>query len=139
MAIDSGVGGVVFLLGRLLFGLAMAYMGLNHFRNADTLAGYADANGIPAPRAGVLVSGGMLVLGGLGIVLGVLPVLSAGAIAVFLLVSSFTVHDYWAAPDDQKQNERTQFLKNVGLTGAALGFLVVGGQTWAYAVNYSVF
>lgn len=139
MAVDSGIGGILLLVGRLLFGFAMAYMGLGHFRGVDGMTGYAEAKGLPMARAGVLFSGGLLVLAGLGLVLGVLPVISAGALVVFLVVSAVVMHDYWAVPDDQKQNEQTAFLKNVGLAGGAFAFLVLGGQVWAYAVNYSVF
>jgi uncharacterized membrane protein YphA (DoxX/SURF4 family) len=77
----------------------------------------------------------MLVFGGLGIVLGVFPALAAGAIAVFLLVTTPTMHDFWAASDEERMTEMTQFLKNVALLGTALGFLVVSQFPWPLAVG----
>ncbi|GGM68029.1 putative membrane protein YphA (DoxX/SURF4 family) [Halarchaeum rubridurum] len=136
---NTPLAGEVFLLARLCFGLTLAYMGLNHFRATDYMAGYAESKGVPAPTAGVLVSGGMLVLGGLAIVVGAFPVLAAGALAVFLLVSAVTIHDYWAAPEDQRSDEQTAFLKNVGLAGGALCFLALGGVDWQYALNVGLF
>lgn len=139
MAVDGAVAGIFLLVGRIFYGAVLAFMGVNHFQNVDSMAGYADAKGLPAPRASVLTSGAILVLGGLGIVFGVLPVVAAGAVAVFLLVSAVTMHDFWAVPDDQQQDEMTQFLKNVSLAGGALAFLVLANETWPYAVNVGLF
>jgi putative oxidoreductase len=49
------------------------------------------------------------------------------------------MHDFWAVPDDQVQEEMTQFLKNVALTGGTLALLAVGGQSWPYALGFSLF
>ncbi len=132
---DSAGADVVFLLARVLFGAVIAFTGLNHFLNAETMAGYAGAKGIPAPNLAVPFSGGLLLFGGLGIVLGVFPTLAAGAIAVFLLVATPTMHDFWAAPEEEQMTEMTQFLKNVALLGTALGFLVVSQSPWPLAVG----
>jgi uncharacterized membrane protein YphA (DoxX/SURF4 family) len=139
MVVESAAGEVAFLLARVLFGGVLAFMGLNHFSGVEGMAGYAELKGIPAPTFSVIASGVMLVLGGLGIVLGVAPVPAAGALATFLLVSAVTMHDFWAVPEDQAQDEMTGFLKNVALAGGALGFLALGGQTWPYAVGIGLF
>jgi putative oxidoreductase len=139
MAVESAAGEVVFLLARVLFGGVLALMGLNHFSGVEQMSGYAEMKGIPAPAFSVVASGVVLVLGGVGIVLGVAPVLAAGALAAFLLVSAVTMHDFWAVPDDQVQDEMTGFLKNVALAGGALALLAVGGQSWPYAVGIGLF
>jgi len=135
LVFDAQYTGELFLVGRLLFGGILAFMGLNHFMNVDDMAGYAASKGLPAPRLAVTSSGGMLVFGGLGLALGVLPVLAAGALAVFLLATTPTMHDFWNAPAEQQQTEMTQFLKNVALLGAALGFLALAAVEWPYAVG----
>lgn len=71
----------VLLVARVLFGGVLAFVGLNHFLQTEAMAGYAGAKGLPAPRLATLASGGLLVAGGLGIVLGVLPAVSALAVA----------------------------------------------------------
>lgn len=139
MAFETPLAAEFFLVGRVLFGLVLAYMGLNHFQAADYLADYAGSKGVPAPKAGVLASGGLLVLGGLAVVVGAFPVLASGGLALFLLVSAVTIHDFWAAPAEQAQDERTSFLKNVGLAGGALLLLSVGGTAWPYALGVGVF
>jgi putative oxidoreductase len=138
MAIDAGLGAVGFLIARVLMGGLLAFQGLNHFQNADAMSGYAQSKGVPAARASVLLSGGLLIFGGLGIVLGAFPAIAAGAVAVFLLVTTPMMHDFWAVSEDQQQAEMTNFIKNVELLGAALVFLVLSSDPWAYALNVSL-
>jgi uncharacterized membrane protein YphA (DoxX/SURF4 family) len=126
---------VVFLLARVVFGAVFVFFGLNHFLNAETMTGYAGAKGVPAAGLAVPFTGGMLVFGGLGVLLGVAPTLAAGAIAVFLLVTSPLMHDFWAAPEEEQMTEMTQFLKNVALFGVTLGFLAISQAPWPYAVG----
>lgn len=136
MAIETTVGGIAFLFGRVLFGAVLGLMGFNHFVQLDGMNGYAQAKGVPFPRIGVIVSGLLLVFGGIAVVLGVYPLLGAVAIAVFLLVSTPMMHDFWAVDDpEQQQAEMTNFLKNAALLGAALLVIAVGGTAWPYALN----
>ena len=129
---------VAFLLSRVGFGGVLAFMGLNHFLNAEEMTGYAEFKGIPAPKASVLLSGGLLVFGGLSVVTGVFPAIGAGALAVFLVVSAITMHDFWDADGEEAQTEMTQFLKNIGLTAGALAFLALSGVAWPFALNVGV-
>jgi len=138
LQLDAGADGLAFLLGRVLFGAVLAFTGLNHFSDVDRMAGYAEAKGLPAPRLSVLLSGGTLIFGGLGIALGAFPAVAAGAIAAFLVVSTPTMHDFWAVPDDQRESELTSFLKNATMLGAALAFLALSGTAWPYAVGIGV-
>ena len=135
MAIDTGLGAILILVGRLLFGGFLAFQGLNHFMNTDEMAGYAGSKGVPAPRFGVIASGILLLLGGLGIILGVYPIVAAGMLAVFFVLVTPVMHDFWAAPEAEQQDEMVDFIKNVELLGASLVFLVLGGETWGYALN----
>jgi uncharacterized membrane protein YphA (DoxX/SURF4 family) len=135
--VAGGTEGVLFLVARVLFGGVLAFMGLNHFMQVDGMAGYAEHKGLPAPRLSVLFSGGLLVLAGLSVVLGAFPVLAGLALATFLLVSAFTMHDFWAVPEDQAQDEMTGFLKNVALAGGALALAAIGTSAWAYSVGLS--
>ncbi|WP_267639618.1 DoxX family protein [Haloarchaeobius amylolyticus] len=137
MALElTGSAGLVLLAARVLVGGVLAFMGLNHFMNTEDMAGYAAMKGVPAPELAVTFSGGMLVLGGLSIVLGAYAAIGAGAIVVFLLVTTPMMHDFWTMEDpEQQQNEMTAFLKNVVMLGAALGFLVLAGTDWPYAVG----
>lgn len=135
----TGTAGTILLVGRVLFGGLLAFQGLNHFTNIDQMAGYADAKGVPAPRVGVVASGLMLILGGLAIVTGAYATLGAGMVAVFLVVTSPAIHNFWAVEEDQQQSEMTDFIKNGELLGAALTFLAISGMEWQYALDVGVF
>ena len=138
MAIDTGLGAILVLVGRLLFGGFLAFQGLNHVMNTDEMAGYAGSKGVPAPRFGVIASGILLLLGALGIILGDYPTVAAGMLAVFFVLVTPVMHDFWAAPEAEQQNEMVNFIKNVELLGASLVFLALGGETWGYALNIGI-
>ena len=138
MTFETAGAEVAFLLARLLFGGTLAFMGLNHFMNASDMTGYAEFKGLPAPKASVLASGGLLVFGGLSLIAGIVPSIGAGALALFLLVSAITMHDFWNMDGEDAQNEMTAFLKNLFGAGGALAFLALAGAAWPYAVNITV-
>lgn len=132
---ESAGADIVFLLARVLFGATLAFTGVNHFLDTDGMAEYAEFKGLPFPRASVLLSGGLLVFGGLSVVAGVVPAIGAGGLALFLLASAVTMHDFWNMDGEEAQNEMNGFLKNVFGAGGALAFLAVAGSTWPYALN----
>lgn len=136
MALETTAGGLAFLIGRLVFGVLLGVMGLNHFTSLSGMTGYAEAKGIPAPRFAVLVSGLVLIGGGLSLALGVYPLLGAVAIALFFMGVTPVMHDYWSVEEpEQRQAEMTDFLKNTTLFGAALVFVALSGTAWPYALN----
>jgi uncharacterized membrane protein YphA (DoxX/SURF4 family) len=135
MALDAGFGAVLLLAGRVLFGGFLAFAGLNHYMNAGEMTAYAESKGVPLAGFGVIASGTLLVLGGLGILAGVYPVLSAGMVATFFVLVTPAMHDFWAVPEDRREEELTNFLKNAELLGAALVFLALGDQVWGFALD----
>lgn len=136
---DGPFADELFLVARVLFGGMIAVTGLNHFLDLENTAGYAEMKGVPAPSLSVIVTGVLLVFGGLGVALGLFPALAAGAIALFLLVATPMMHDFWAVPEDQQQAEMTSFLKNVGLFAATLALLAVSTLEWPYALGVGLF
>ena len=138
MVFEAAGAAELFLVARMLFGGVLAFTGLNHFMDTESMAGYAEFKGLPAPRASVLLSGGLLVFGGLSLIAGVYPIIGAGALAVFLVVSAVTMHDFWAVDEAEVQTEMTSFLKNIYGAGAAVAFLVVATVPWPYALNIGI-
>lgn len=129
----------ILLVGRILLGVLFLYNGYNHFVDFEDRKGYAQYKDMPAPGLAVISSGVVLVLGSLGIMAGVYPVVAAAALAVFLVVATPLFHDFWAVSGEDRTNELNHFLKNVGLLGGVLVLLSVGGETWEYAVNLGLF
>lgn len=90
--------------------------------------GYAEAMGVPNADKLVPFSVGMLSFGSIGIALWRLPTLAAGAVATFLVGVTPQMHRFWEADEDQKQSERTHFVKNAAMLGGALAFLIKARQ-----------
>lgn len=128
----------LFLVARVLFGVILAFMGLNHFVQLDQMSQYASFKGLPAPKLSVVVSGLVLAGGGVGIVFGVAPVLAGLALAGFLVVAAVTMHDFWAVPAEQTQDELTAFLKNVALAGGALAVAAAASEGLAFGLGLGV-
>ncbi|WP_135534070.1 DoxX family membrane protein [Halostella pelagica] len=137
MALElTAVGDILFLVGRVLFGAVLAFTGLNHFVDTESMVGYADAKGVPAAGLMVPFTGGMLLVGGLLVALGLYPLLGAGALATFLLLATPKMHDFWNVDDpQQQQNEMNSFLKNAAMFGTAIVLLALSTRAWPYAIS----
>lgn len=111
----------LYVLGRMLFGGYFLYNGVNHFLRQDAMAGYAGSKNVPSPQLAVQGSGALLVLGGLSVLLDVKPQVGAALTAIFLLGVTPIMHRYWEAEEPAaRQADQVNFLKNLGLLGAAL-------------------
>ena len=119
----------LFQLGRVLFGTILAFMAMENLRNLEERVAYAEAKGVPAPGRTVPFLSGSLLLGSAGLALWRRPRASAAAVAGFFLSVTPVMHDFWnAESEEERQQERIQFLKNGALLGAALAFLQLGSQ-----------
>lgn len=104
-------------------------------RDLDETVAYAESKGAPAARLTVPLGSVALVAGAASILLGVTPALGALAVIGFLVGVTPVMHDFWNQEGMDRQNEQIHFLKNAGLTGAALVFLAVAATPWPYAVG----
>lgn len=104
--------------------------GANHFMRLEMLSGYAASKGVPAPKAAVIVTGLLLLVGALTILTGFQPWIGVAALAIFFVPVTFQMHNFWAVEDEQmKMAEMTNFLKNMALFGATLMFVAIQ-QPW---------
>jgi uncharacterized membrane protein YphA (DoxX/SURF4 family) len=95
--------------------------GINHFTKLEAMTGYAKYKKLPAAKLGVLISGLMLVIGGITIILGYYADLGALLLAIFLVLAAVIFHNFWKETDaTAKQNEMLGFMKDIALAGAAL-------------------
>lgn len=123
----------LFLLGRIVYGGFFVLNAVNHFMKAEMLTSYAASKNVPFAKLAVLVSGLFLLFGGLGMILGMYVQWAVLLLVVFLVAVSFTMHNFWAVQDVmQKQVEKTNFLKNIALAGAALMTLAIPSP-WLYS------
>ena len=124
---------IPFLIGRILFGGYFLYNGINHLRNTQSLAPYAESKGVPAPEFTVKASGIPLIIGGTSLLLGVKPRLGLMAILGFLAGVSPVMHDFWSEDGEQRQNDMINFTKNMALVGGTLALMGVE-EPWEASV-----
>ncbi len=125
----------LFLAGRVLYGGFFLVAGIDHLRRVERMTPYTEAKGVPAPRLAVLVSGLVLILGGLSMLLGAYPTVGVGLLTVFLVPVSLVMHRYWAATDPMaRQTDLTHFKKNIALLGAGWMLLAIP-QPWMFSVK----
>lgn len=125
---------ILFLIGRIIFGLVFLMFAANHFMQVEMMTGYATSKNVPAPKLAVIGGGVLLLIGALTILTGFQPLIGVIALAIFLVPVSFTMHNFWAVEDEQmKMNEMVNFMKNMALLGAVLMFVAI--QQWPYGLG----
>lgn len=116
----------LFLVGRVIFGGFFIYNGINHFQHLTMMSNYAKSKGVPLSSLAVALTGILLILGGLSILLGAFPIVGIILLALFLILVSFMMHNFWTITDPQmKMGEMINFMKNMALLGALFMFLSI--------------
>ena len=76
------------------------------------------------PKFSVAFSGLLLLIGGLSVLVDVLPVVGLVALVLFLLPVTFIMHQFWKVQDPMaRMGEMINFTKNLALLGAVLMLL----------------
>jgi uncharacterized membrane protein YphA (DoxX/SURF4 family) len=119
----------VLIIGRVLFALIFLASGANHLTKLEAMTGYATYKKVPAAKLAVVVSGLMILVGGLYLAFGVYADLGALLIALFLIPTAFLMHAFWKESDaTAKQNEQIAFMKDISMAGAALIIFALVGS-----------
>jgi putative oxidoreductase len=107
------------LAGRVLYAAIFLLAAPNHF--SERGIGYAATEGVPMPNFFVPLAGILALLGGLSVLLGYRAKFGAWLLVLFLVPVTLIMHRFWGLDDPQiAQMQMLNFLKNVGLLGAAL-------------------
>jgi len=113
------------LIARISFSLIFLLAAIGHF-DAATIA-FAKSAGVPLADLAVPASGILALVSGLSIALGFKARLGAIGIVLFLIPTTLMMHNFWSVTDPMMhQMQLTHFMKNVGLLGGALAFVVHG-------------
>lgn len=133
------MGGIVLLIGRVVFSFFFIYSGFNHLTKLSTYSQYAGSAGVPAPTVAVALTGLMLLGGGLSLLLGVKPKVGAALLFLFLVPTAVMMHKFWGLTDPMMAaNQAAHFWKNIALAGAALmiyGLAEVSPARWPYSLG----
>jgi len=89
--------------------------------NSAMLAGYAQSKGVPMARVSTIVTGLMMLAGGLSVLTGWHATYGVALLVLFLVPTALIMHNYWTVPDPMaKMGERVNFWKNITIAGALL-------------------
>jgi putative oxidoreductase len=125
---------VLFLLSRILVGGYFLQNAWNHFKNVNSLTGYAHSKGIKHGKVAVIGSGILLLIGGAGILLGIAIPIAVLALILFLVPTTFIMHRYWKITDPtMRMMERVNFMKNLALLGGVIAFVFIA-TPWPFAL-----
>ena len=126
---------VVLLIGRVIFGFYWLMNAYRHLisRRKDMI-GYSASQHVLAPAVAVIVTGILLLIGGLSMITGLWPYIGLSAIALFLLGVTPKMHAYWKMTDPMMyMTNHINFWKNVALFGAVLMMFALGAH-WPYSL-----
>ncbi|MFO0719047.1 MAG: DoxX family protein [Candidatus Paceibacterota bacterium] len=116
--------GVVYLVGHIVFGGYFLMNAYNHLIKNKGTIGYAQFKGVKHAKMKVIVSGLLLLVGGVCFVGGFSYFWGSLALLVFMIPVTFKMHAFWKETDPQaKMNERVSFYKNMAIVGALLMML----------------
>lgn len=128
----------ILLLSRLILGLYFLFNGFNHFKNLRMLSQYAQSKNVPVPTFSVILTGLLLLIGGLTILLGTYVTLGVVALTLFFLPVTFMMHNFWQVQDPQmKMMEMVNFMKNLAIWAGVLLLLFVP-QPWPFSFNFGL-
>ncbi|MCB7479792.1 DoxX family membrane protein [Christiangramia sediminis] len=97
----------------ILLGIFFLINGINHFFNSKIIEEYAEKRSLLASKLMVKLSGIFLCLGGLSLISGYFLLFGLGALCLFLVIASFTIHKFWAIKDREiMMLESMHFAKN---------------------------
>lgn len=132
--------GVLLIAGRVLFAAIFILSGIGHLTQFKAMSDYAAAFKVPSPRLAVVVSGLMILVGGLSILLGVKVPAGSLLLVLFLIPAAVYMHPFWGVSDPmQAATQRAHFMKNLSLAGAALViwyFSSVAPGAWVFTLGW---
>ncbi|CUS97777.1 DoxX family protein [Candidatus Chrysopegis kryptomonas] len=111
----------IWVIGRILFSVLFIMSGFGHFRNYKDMVQYAQMMKAPAPNVTVLLTGVMIILGGLSVLFNFYTTIGAVLLFLFLVPTAFIMHKFWGVQDPGlAANQMAHFMKNLSLAGASL-------------------
>ena len=123
----------ILLLSRIILGFYFIFNAFNHFSQLTSMSEWVKNKNIPTPRLMVILTGILLLIGGVSILLGVYIEIGILALTFFFLPVTFIMHDFWRETDTQiKMIQMINFMKNLALWAAILTLLFIP-KPWPFS------
>ena len=130
------------LIGRIVFAVLFLASGFGHLAQTDAMAEYAESMGVKPAKLLVILSGVLIIVGGVMVAAGIWADLGALLLVAFLIPTALLMNPFWKYEGEQQQMEMANFMKNLSLAGAALalfGFFNLVGAELGYTVTGPLF
>jgi len=128
-----------FLVGRVLLAAIFLNSARGHLLQVGPTAQYAGSMGVPVPRLSTIVTGLMILAGGLSVLLGLYVAVGCLLLVLFLVPVALMMHPFWKMTDPMSRAiQQAQFMKNLSMAGAALVicyFTVLHPEDWVYSLR----
>ncbi len=122
---------IIYVIGRILFAAIFVISGYTHLTKAKNMGGYAKSMGVPAAEFMTILSGIMILVGGLSVIFDFEMFYGALLIFLFLVPTAFMMHAFWKVQDPMmKATQQAMFMKNMSLAGAALMIMYFAYVAW---------
>ncbi|HEY4512338.1 MAG TPA: DoxX family protein [Candidatus Paceibacterota bacterium] len=122
------------IIGQIIFGAFWIRSGIGHLKNISAMALYTGSRNIPMPKLAVIVTGFLLIFGGLGIILGAYVTYAILALIIFIVPTTFFMHSFWKDTDlSAKMGNEVNFYKNLALFGSLL-LLLQFAESFPYSL-----
>jgi putative oxidoreductase len=124
---DFNVANFLIVVGQVLLGALFVYGGLNHFGPAaEPIIPVLKARRVPMPRQALYAASVFQLVAGASLMLGVAVAPAAIGLAIFTIVASFVMANFWDLPEGAPR----EMLKGVCASNAAIvgGLLVAAAE-----------
>ncbi|MGB6978812.1 MAG: DoxX family protein [Candidatus Acidiferrales bacterium] len=111
---------VTVLAGRILMSAVFLFSGISKIAAFSTMAGFAQAKGLPLPEAAIGIAAAIEIIGGLFVLVGFQTRVSAWVLALYLIPTTLIFHNFWAMQGMDRMDNQGHFLKNFAIIGGLL-------------------
>ena len=121
----STLGGVILLIGRILFVALFVSAARGHIKNHPR---YVEGSGkkLPFPILAGWPAGVFLLVADISIVVGIWPDVGALMLALFLVPAAVLFHPFWSQTDPAaRRTHEASFYRDMSLLGAALALFAL--------------
>ena len=119
------------LAGRALIALLFIPAGLSKIGSFAGVAGYIASKGVPLPEVCAALAIAAELGLGLLILLGWHTRWAALGMAVFTVVITVILHNFWGVPAEQAMAQQQAFFKNIAVVGGLLALTAWGAGGWS--------
>ncbi len=122
---------VIEIVARVCYSAIFILSGINHFTQLAGTTQYAESKKVPMAKTMVMLTGVIILVGGLCVLFNYQVQYAAPALIGFLLLTAFKMHNFWTVTDPMaKVGEMSMFMKNISLAGATY-FICCAGEMCA--------